>query len=66
MMTLQTALKQYKKIKIIFNCKLCLNRIETFYDENNILDGNFIGLDTAWSEALEKFVNKDVRCIQCK
>ena len=54
-----------KKPKIIFNCHRCGKEIPTFWDEDGDLDGDFIGVESDFSEALDKFVTQTPQCMEC-
>jgi hypothetical protein len=52
-------------MKIIFHCVNCGSRIETFIDDEGELNGMFIGVDSVFSEMLDKFVSVKVKCAEC-
>lgn len=52
-------------IKILFHCSKCKEKIITFRDKDNDLDGNFIGIESKFSEMLNKFVSTKIICIKC-
>ena len=54
--------------KIILHCNKCNKRIETYYDEDGELAGNFIAHDCLWSEILDHpviYIKSGVICYQC-
>ena len=52
-------------VQIVFHCSKCGKRIATFRDEDNDLDGMFLGVSSQFSEMLNKFVSVEVICLDC-
>lgn len=60
-------IKNMRKLKIIFTCKICKKDIETFWDKYNRLDGLFICHKVHYSHLFQDFLPlpKEVICFDC-
>ena len=54
-----------QSLKIVFHCSKCGQPIRTWFDEDGDIDGWFVGVESVFSEMLNKWVTVKAKCWVC-